>query len=325
MHTAACCVLMLALSLGDEGQVGPPLELVLEGGLETELAPHGRGNVYAPEVHFDQGRYRMWYGGQGRDSHDRIHLAESTDGKSWTRYGVQLENQGGVHVNDPSVVRVGSAYYMYFTQVDRGIVEEIGLATSRDGYRWVPLGVVLRPGAPGEWDSLLIGRPAVLHVNGQFMMWYDGRKDMPPGRLPRGVPTSTRSRLSLGLATSPDGVNWTKHPGNPVVERTTGAVDVKRSGDQFLMVYQSSKGTSLATSPDGVSWADRGLWMPISGQAIDRFGHATPMLLPAEGARPLELFVGAARAASWDQNVIARFVLDPALMERRADPAPPKP
>ena len=50
----------------------------------------------------------MWYGGQGRDGHDRIHLAESDDGVNWVRRGVVLDNGEANHVNDPSVVKVGN-------------------------------------------------------------------------------------------------------------------------------------------------------------------------------------------------------------------------
>src|SRR5688500_2809254 len=58
---------------------GPVVLLRGEGEAE-EAAPHGRGNVYAPDVLVEGGVYRMWYGAQGRDGHDRILYAESRDG-----------------------------------------------------------------------------------------------------------------------------------------------------------------------------------------------------------------------------------------------------
>src|SRR3954452_23061875 len=67
------------------------LRPLLHGVGRTEAAPHGEGNVYAPDVLLDAGLYRMWYGGQGRDGHDRIHLAESGDGVTWARRGVVLD------------------------------------------------------------------------------------------------------------------------------------------------------------------------------------------------------------------------------------------
>ena len=102
-------IVVLFLSLFGAGLTDSDVrpELLLGGELATEVAPHGEGNVYAPDVHVDGNRYRMWYGGQGRDGHDRIHLAESEDGTKWVRRGVVLEDGTANHVNDPSVVRVG--------------------------------------------------------------------------------------------------------------------------------------------------------------------------------------------------------------------------
>ena len=289
---------------------GRSLELILKAESESELAPHGEGNIYAPDVHREGTKYRMWYGGQGRDGHDRIHLAESEDGKTWHRRGVVLEDPSANHVNDPSVVRVGDTYWMYYTRAARGIIDEIALATSSDGVRWEPKGIVLAPGAVGEWDSLLVGRPSVLHQDGEFKLWYDGRKDLQPGALAAGAPTAEGSRRHVGHATSKDGVHWTKHPRTPVFDRDAGGVDVKRVGDSYLMVYESHEGTCLAVSRDGVAWTDRGLWVERSGGDLDRHGHVTPMLLVGGDPDTAELFVGAARAGSWDRNRIARIGID---------------
>jgi len=321
MTTRVLAVVLLTAFAAGPGQGETHPDLILAGEVETELAPHGGGNVYAPEVHVEGGRYRMWYGGQGRDGHDRIHLAESDDGTRWVRRGVVLEDPEANHVNDPSVVRVGDNYFMYYTRAARGIGDEIALATSTDGVRWEPRGVVLRPGPPGEWDSLLVGRPSVLHEGGRFRMWYDGRKDLRPGPLAAGAPTSAASRRYVGLATSVDGFRWTRHGGNPVFAHDAGGVDVKRVGETYVMVYESHEGTRLATSPEGVTWRDRGLWRSRSGGEIDRHGHVTPMLLVRPGTEPAALFVGAARTGTWDRNQIVRIMLEPDWLSASKPPA----
>jgi hypothetical protein len=152
--SASVVAILLSISAADPVRWNVPLGPILEGEVGSELAPHGEGNVYAPDVHVEGSRYRMWYGGQGRDGHDRIHLAESDDGNRWARKGVVLEDLTANHVNDPSIVRVGDKYFMYYTRAVRGVIDEIALATSTGGVRWGRKGVVLRPGAPGEWDSL---------------------------------------------------------------------------------------------------------------------------------------------------------------------------
>ncbi len=324
MPTLILAVALLAVCVASPGQSDGRSEPILSGEAVTELAPHGEGNVYAPDVHLENNRYRMWYGGQGRDGHDRIHLAESDDGITWVRRGVVLEDRTANHVNDPSVVRIGDTYFLYYTRAARGIIDEIALATSTDGVRWEPRGVVLRPGASGEWDSLLVGRPSVIHEDGLFKLWYDGRKDLQPGALAENAPTSKDSHRYLGYAMSRDGTRWTKHGGNPVFGYDAGGVDVKRLGDGYVMVYESHEGTKVAVSPDGIAWRDRGLWVPWSGADIDRHGHVTPMFLMRPDATGAELFVGAARAGSWDRNQIVRFRLEPdrliRLLERQKAP-----
>ena len=302
---AIAFIMAAAVSSSHAGERAP--RLILRGDGPTESAPHGQGNVYAPDVMVDGGRLRMWYGGQGKDGHDRIHLAESKDGKGWTRRGVVLDTGSANHVNDPSVVKAGDLYYLYYTRAQADVVDEIALATSNDGLRWEPRGIVVRPGKKDAWDGLLVGRPSVLHEAGLFKMWYDGRKDLPPGSPAANVPKSPESRRAVGHATSKDGIHWTKHPGNPVFGHDAGGVDVKRIANHYVMVYESHEGTMAATSRDGVSWHDRGLWLSRSGEAIDRAGHVTPMLLLGQDGRPGRVFVGAASADSWDHNMIAEF------------------
>jgi len=302
-------------SHAEDGTADQSLRLILNGLGKTEVAPHGEGNVYAPNVLVEDGLHRMWYGGQGRDGHDRIHLAESRDGLTWDRKGVVLDNGKANHVNDPSVVKVDGVYFMYYTLAVGSVVDEIALATSKDGITWEPKGVVLKPGREGEWDALLVGRPSVLHEDGTFKMWYDGRKDLPPGAPAEGVPKSPTSSRNVGYATSKDGIHWSKLQGNPVMSNDAGGVDVERVGDGYAMVYESHEGTKTATSGDEISWKDRGLWVPRSGGEIDRHGHVTPMLLVGDRSR-WTLYLGAARDVSWDRTSIAEVVIPPGQIEK---------
>jgi hypothetical protein len=129
--------LLIARSPGrdDPSDRGPLSEVILVGQTETERAPHGEGNIYPPEVVIEGDLYRMWYGGQGQDGHDRIHLAESNDSKTWTRRGVVLDHGEANHVNDPSIVKVEGNYFLYYTRAGAGVVDEIAQATSQDGIR----------------------------------------------------------------------------------------------------------------------------------------------------------------------------------------------
>ncbi|MEO2005647.1 MAG: hypothetical protein ABGY41_16300 [Candidatus Poribacteria bacterium] len=132
---------------------------ILVGEEEYELQA-GEGNVYAPEVLRGDDGYRMWYGGQGRDGHDRVHLATSDDGLRWTRIPENpvLDVDGENHVNDPSVVQVDGTYTMAFSVAPRAEDDQIHMATSQDGAQWQRHGSAIALGESGAWDSYKVGR-----------------------------------------------------------------------------------------------------------------------------------------------------------------------
>lgn len=301
--------LLLCHSLPYCTSAAPSFEVVLSASGKLQEAPHGQGNVYAPDLMLEDGVYRMWFGGQGNDGHDRIHLAESRDGLKWEARGVVLEDRDANHVNDPSVVKVGKTYFMYYTRAGSDVRDEIALATSADGSSWRKIGVVLRPAAGGEWDSLLVGRPSVCVEDGVFRMWYDGRKDLPPGAPAQDAPKSDQSVRAVGYAESRDGVKWTRPRKEPVFGEDAGGVHVSRVGGGYVMVYEAREGTRVARSADGRRWKNQGVLAGLSGTGADPFGHVTPFLFLHPKAATATLFVGAARSSSWDRNAIARLPL----------------
>lgn len=296
----AVCLLLLG---GQRLLLAPPW-------LETELAPHSKGNLYAPDLVIHQGRHLLYYGAQGKDGHDRIHLAISTDGANCKRHGVVLQDPKANHVNDPSVVVVDGVFHLFYTLARAGIRDVIAVATSTDGLHFSPGQIVLEP-APGDaWDSLLVGRPSVLFEQGQFKLWYDGRKDLPPGAPDPGVPTSPSSKRFVGLATSRDGKQFQRASNNPVFGHDAGGIHVFKGGTSYGMVYEGRKGTSWAKSVDGLVWTDQGLLAPAGTGDLDRHGHVTPFLV--NSSKP-KLLVGAAMAKTWDQNRVVEISLGPLL------------
>ncbi len=279
-----------------------PLESLLRGEAETELAPHGTGNVYAPEVHRDGARWLMWYGGQGKDGHDRIHLAESPDGRVWTKRGVVLERGTANHVNDPAVVRVDGVWWMYYTVAETGEADEIAAATSPDGITWKKLGVVLPRGAGPHWDSLKVGRPSVLHEGGVFKMWYDGQATDEAAKADKVAASVKKAGRAAGYAESRDGLTWQRRA-EPVLPGA-GALQVVHTAAGYLMVHEAGKGVLLADSPDGFTWTPRGMLTGLSGGPDDRYGRVTPFLLPDAAGNGGTLFFGAASRPSWDHNLI---------------------
>ena len=115
---------------------------------------------------------------------------------------------------------------------------------------WVPYeGNPLFAGTGGDtWDREIRERGFILREGATWRLWYTGYNS---GRA---------DTLSLGYATSPDGLEWTRHPDNPVFDRTwTEDVHVLKHDEAYVM-FAEGKGdiAHLLTSADGVSWEDQG-------------------------------------------------------------------
>jgi predicted GH43/DUF377 family glycosyl hydrolase len=270
---------------------------------------HGSDNIYAPDVvRVSDALCLMYYGAQGGDGHDRIYLATSTDCHHWVHWPDRdapapiLEDSSANHVNDPSVVVVEGEWWMYYTVAATGEDDRVHLATSSDGFSWTARGMVIDVGADGEWDDFKVGRPAVVHRDGQFWVYYDGNDG---------------SARHVGLATSKDGVSFTRHASNPLV-LNSGAVDVERIADTWVLLEEGGDGTYAHTSADGLAWCDQGRIFGLTGGSWDAYGQVTPFVFTSDGASFDALLFGGASDACWCRNRIGL-----ALPEGAAAPADP--
>jgi uncharacterized repeat protein (TIGR01451 family) len=110
---------------------------------------------------------------------------------------------------------------------------------------------VLATGASGSWDDEAAWGPVVLKEGNSYKMWYTGSDGANPSK--------------IGLATSTDGINWTKSSANPVLspdaswdESGVRAGAVIFDDGLYKMWYTMVTGTrtqiGYATSPDGITW-----------------------------------------------------------------------
>ena len=74
----------------------------------------------------------------------------------------------------------------------------VGYTESTDGIHWENPCAVLEPLPGSSWEADEINRPAVIHHNGQYMMWYSGQMK----------PYLEDGRSVIGLAVSSDGIHW---------------------------------------------------------------------------------------------------------------------
>jgi hypothetical protein len=98
------------------------------------------------------------------------------------------------------------------------------------------------------WDREIRERGFVLREPDGWKLWYTGYDSRK---------SETRS---LGLATSPDGVRWTRHPGNPVFSGSWTEDVFVVKGDGVYHMFAEGEGdiAHRLTSRDGVRWEDHG-------------------------------------------------------------------
>nr|MDO8113727.1 hypothetical protein [Candidatus Sigynarchaeota archaeon] len=274
---------------------------VLEPTLDSEMAgtEDSHGNIYAPDILFDDGMWKLWYGGQSSNGHDSIHFATSADGVRWQKYGTIIPTGVNNHVNDPSVVKVNGTYYMYYTVAPVAELDRIWLATSNDGLNWTVYGQIIGQGTSGTWNSLKVGRPSVLYMNNTFKMWFDGTEEDPanPGQVKPGT------GRHVGYATSVDGITWTIWPANPVF-LNSGAIDVEYFNKTYVVVEESGVGIwwRKGTNETSFESSPRLLFRNMN-TTFDAFGHVTPFIFVQAG-KWVATFTGAATVRYWDRNRI---------------------
>lgn len=226
--------------------------------------------VYAPRVFYENGVYRMWF--RLRTSGGGVGYATSTDGIQWAHSGPRSVLGAGSPgawdggaVGAGPVVKVGNQYFMYYTG-ESGSTVQIGLATSPDGIVWMKSpNPVLSPSA--SWETNNVGAGSVLKVGEVFHLYYHG--------------VDIQGATSICLATSTDGITWTKYDGNPILRssepwESNGGIyfpNVLYDNGVYKMVYAtrslfnaSSEGFGIATSSDGKSWTKENLMLSFGPQ-----------------------------------------------------------
>lgn len=219
----------------------------------------GVARAIEPYVIYEGNVFKMWYTAI-TDAH-RIYYATSSDGINWTPYGVVLDvgpagSWDSNSVERPVVLFDGTIYRMWYSGYIP-LQERVGYANSTDGIHWTKYGgnPVLVPGPSGAWDSADLGYFTVVSNGTSYIMWYDGYSG------------GQGSPLKIGVATSVDGISWTKYQGNPVIVPGSsdwegyhvypgpvlnhdGGYEMWYSGEN----YSGNVRIGTATSPDGLVW-----------------------------------------------------------------------
>ncbi len=179
------------------------------------------------------GLWQMVYCGNRADD---IEHATSPDGLNWTK-----DSRSPIFsaAYSPTLLQVGDEIWMYCIHKPpsvngRTVSWEVHLARGRDFTSLKPHSgnPVLKRSQP--WEQAHLFYPYVIKEGETWVMFYAAYW--------RGQPGST----AIGMATSRDGVEWTKSDANPVLTPTPGsafdsaytsAQSVIRDGDHYKLYY----------------------------------------------------------------------------------------
>src|SRR6266704_989058 len=167
---------------------------------------------------------------------------------------------------------------------DSSKVSDLSGGERADGISWTKQGVVLDVGSGGAPDDLKVWDATVLLQGGTYYMWYTGQSTGDP---PRGM---------ILLATSSDGLSWTKQ-GVVLSSGAAGSLDqdyvanpaVRIVGPFFEMIYMGgSVGLQrlfYARSVDGANWQKRGLALDVLAPDESPYVVQPTFVVEANGTR----------------------------------------
>ena len=202
----------------------------------------------------------------------------SEDGINWTEYSddpifnTQEVPYAGIAILAHSIlIEDDGTWVMYFTlwngQPGTDDAGSIGRATAESPEGpWTPDDApILLPAGGDAWDASQVIAPAVFKTDDGYVMYYSG--------------TGRNARQQIGMATSDDGINWTKYDDpdtsdDPYAESDPIMVsDVEWEDDsihqprvvqlpsgEWLMIYRGNAEANfqmqlgLAFSEDGINW-----------------------------------------------------------------------
>ena len=247
-----------------------------EGKLQIDgLSDPDKSYDWGGHVIVVDGVYRMWWTrfSTTPGEFDTIWHARSKDGMHWRDARKILVPAGSehekMHVADPSVVKVGPVYYLFY-EANRRVTpqaceSQIFLATSRDGVNWKkhprnedPLPIIaLENEADGQYG---IGMPSVHYRDGWFFMFYL---------------TSFGGPDELRFAQTKDPRRWGRYKKHEVVAYGAAA-DVKYNHalGQYVMTYCVR--SDLTPTPPTVTTCEVHVFTSKDGRVWD--GHRRPSL-----------------------------------------------
>lgn len=151
----------------------------------------------------------------------------------------------------PTVLLDNGIYKMWYAGVMNAGRTVIHYAQSADGKNWSrPLNFPALTPSDSGWDSWSVQPGGIIKHENIYRLYYFGYSNQ-------------NSQWRIGMATSSDGINWTKLP-NPILSgNTTGEQQLQvgsvvKANNQYYLYYSSRYPTNwsinVARSTDGLNW-----------------------------------------------------------------------
>ena len=106
---------------------------------------------------------------------------------------------------------------------------------------------VFKGSGTDSWDNHIRERGYILFEDSIYKMWYTGYQD-------------DGGQMSLGYATSVDGIKWSRYPKNPIFNSkwTEDMFVIKNDGKYYMYAEGTNDVAHLLTSDDGINWNEEG-------------------------------------------------------------------
>jgi len=237
-----------------------------------------RGLSHPAVVREPDGSATMFYIGHGSRVGDRVLRATSRDGITWRRRGpvitpVKVESDVSRQLDRASitalaVLREPGGYVAYFSGTyrrDERTIHGISRATSSDGISWdlhLAANPVFMIEPENGWEYKKITDLSVVRSGDELRLYYAGTKTYFLDGGKRVVPMTL-----VGLATSSDGISWTRHAGNPVF----GPALFERGLEVYTRFLLDEDAADLGEEAE--SLLDRFDALGLSGVSVIRHGE----------------------------------------------------
>ena len=179
---------------------------------------------------------------------------------------------------DPTVIKDGDTYKMWFTGAGENFPQQIAYAFSENGIDWNVLPEpVFSAGDALSWDRHAVETVSVIKDGDTYKMWYSGWTTEDLDEITAAAQEGKNILPAIGYATSKDGIVWQRHEGGPVIGQQKGILwhglrdhflsfsdpHVIKEDGIYKMWFHSNGSNSpypdlheigYATSKDGIEW-----------------------------------------------------------------------